>query len=160
MRQTVRGMLAAVASATLNGALGRPVSVEVHVSNGCRDSPLCRSPDAAVREARDRERAAVLSSGPPWPLRRVTVNLAPSGVSKAGAGLDLPIAVGLLVASGFADFVRHLESRQSSDAPCVPVVFVRKSNFPRGGGLATHLAKHLDTWARDHRDPYVGAHWP
>ena len=45
-------------------------------------------------------RAAVLSSGLPWPLRRVTVNLAPSGVRKGGAGLDLPIAVGLLVATG------------------------------------------------------------
>lgn len=53
-----------------------------------------------MREARDRVRAAVLSSGLAWPLRRVTVNLAPSGVRKAGAGLDLPIAVGLLVASG------------------------------------------------------------
>jgi predicted nuclease of predicted toxin-antitoxin system len=66
----------------------------------------------------------------------------------------------LVVTENFADFVRLLEVRQSSDAPCVPVVFVRKSNFPRGGGLATHLAKHLDKWARDHRDPYVGAHWP
>ena len=45
-------------------------------------------------------RAALLSSGLPWPLRRVTVNLAPSGVRKGGAGLDLPIAVGLLVATG------------------------------------------------------------
>ena len=93
-------MLAAVASATLNGALGRPVSVEVHVSNGLPGFTIVGLPDAAVREARDRVRAAVLSSGLPWPLRRVTVNLAPSGVRKGGAGLDLPIAVGLLVATG------------------------------------------------------------
>ena len=57
-------------------------------------------PDASVREARDRVRAALLSSGFSWPLRRAVVNLAPSGVRKAGAGLDLPIAVGLLVATG------------------------------------------------------------
>ncbi len=93
-------MLAAVASATLNGAVGRPVSVEVHVSNGLPGFTIVGLPDAAVREARDRVRAAVLSSGLPWPLRRVTVNLAPSGVRKGGAGLDLPIAVGLLVATG------------------------------------------------------------
>jgi magnesium chelatase family protein len=93
-------MLAAVASVTLNGALGRPVSVEVHVSNGLPGFTIVGLPDAAVREARDRVRAAVLSSGLPWPLRRVTVNLAPSGVRKGGAGLDLPIAVGLLVATG------------------------------------------------------------
>src|SRR6202161_3588245 len=93
-------MLAAVASATLNGAVGRPVSVEVHVSNGLPGFTVVGLPDAAVREARDRVRAAVLSSGLPWPLRRVTINLAPSGVRKGGAGLDLPIAVGLLVAVG------------------------------------------------------------
>ena len=93
-------MLAAVASATLNGAVGRPVSVEVHVSNGLPGFTIVGLPDAAVREARDRVRAAILSSGLPWPLRRLTVNLAPSGVRKGGAGLDLPIAVGLLVAAG------------------------------------------------------------
>ena len=93
-------MLAAVASATLNGAVGRPVSVEVHVSNGLPGFTIVGLPDAAVREARDRVRAAVLSSGLPWPLRRITVNLAPSGVRKGGAGLDLPIAIGLLVAAG------------------------------------------------------------
>jgi magnesium chelatase family protein len=93
-------MLASVASATLSGAVGRAVTVEVHVSNGLPGFTIVGLPDAAVREARDRVRAAVLSSGLPWPLRRVTVNLAPSGVRKGGAGLDLPIAVGLLVATG------------------------------------------------------------
>jgi magnesium chelatase family protein len=93
-------VLAAVASATLSGAVGRPVSVEVHVSNGLPGFTIVGLPDAAVRESRDRVRAALLSSGLPWPLRRVTVNLAPSGVRKGGAGLDLAIAVGLLVATG------------------------------------------------------------
>jgi magnesium chelatase family protein len=93
-------VLASVASATLSGAVGRPVSVEVHVSNGLPGFTIVGLPDAAVREARDRVRAAVLSSGLAWPLRRVTVNLAPSGMRKGGAGLDLPIAVGLLVATG------------------------------------------------------------
>ncbi len=93
-------MLASVSSATLSGAVGRPVSVEVHVSNGLPGFTVVGLPDAAVREARDRVRAAILSSGLPWPLRRLTVNLAPSGIRKGGAGLDLPIAVGLLVAAG------------------------------------------------------------
>ncbi len=93
-------VLASVASVTLSGAVGRAVSVEVHVSNGLPGFTIVGLPDAAVREARDRVRAAILSSGLPWPLRRVTVNLAPSGVRKAGAGLDLPIAIGLLVATG------------------------------------------------------------
>jgi len=93
-------VIAAIPSATLFGVEGRPVSVEVHVSNGLPGFTVVGLPDAACRESRDRVRAALLSSGLPWPLRRVTVNLAPSGVRKGGAGLDLPIAIGLLVASG------------------------------------------------------------
>jgi magnesium chelatase family protein len=69
------------------------------VSSGLPTFTIVGLPDAAVREARDRVRAALLSSGFSWPLRRTVVNLAPSGVRKAGAGLDLPIAVGLLVAT-------------------------------------------------------------
>jgi magnesium chelatase family protein len=96
-------VIAAIPSAVLIGVDGKLVSVEVHVSNGLPGFTVVGLPDAAVRESRDRVRAALLSSGLPWPLRRVTVNLAPSGVRKGGAGLDLPIAVGLLVASGELD---------------------------------------------------------
>ena len=99
-------MLAAISSATLHGTVGTAVSVEVHVSNGLPGFTVVGLPDAAVREARDRVRAAILSSDLPWPLRRITVNLAPSGVRKGGAGLDLPIAVGLLVATGEIDAER------------------------------------------------------
>jgi len=93
-------MIAAIPSAVLIGVDGKLVSVEVHVSNGLPGFTVVGLPDAAVRESRDRVRAALLSSDLSWPLRRVTVNLAPSGVRKGGAGLDLPIAIGLLVASG------------------------------------------------------------
>jgi magnesium chelatase family protein len=75
------------------------VVVEVHVSIGLPAFTVVGLPDEACREARDRARAAVLSSGLEWPNRRITVNLAPSGVRKAGSGLDLAIAVGVLVAS-------------------------------------------------------------
>lgn len=93
-------MIATIASATLLGIEGRPVFVEVHVSNGLPAFNVVGLPDAACRESRDRVRAALLSSDLPWPLRRITVNLAPSSVRKGGAGLDLPIAVGLMVALG------------------------------------------------------------
>ena len=96
-------MIAAIPSAVLIGVDATPVSVEVHVSNGLPGFTVVGLPDAAVRESRDRVRAALLSSGLSWPLRRVTVNLAPSGLRKGGAGLDLPIAVGVLVASGELD---------------------------------------------------------
>ena len=93
-------MIAIVPSATLLGVDGTPVSVEVHVSNGLPSYTVVGLPDAACRESRDRVRAALLSSGLAWSLKRVTVNLAPTGVRKGGPGLDLPIAIGLLVASG------------------------------------------------------------
>lgn len=96
-------MLASVPSAVLLGIQGRRVLVEVHVSNGLPGFTVVGLPDTACREARDRVRAALLSSGFSWPLRRVTVNLAPSGIRKSGAGLDLPIAIGLLAAVGELD---------------------------------------------------------
>ena len=98
-------MIASIPSAVLRGVDGRSVSVEVHIANGLPGFTVVGLPDAAVRESRDRVRAAFTSSGLPWPRRRVTVNLAPSGMRKGGAGLDLPIAVGVLVASGVLDAV-------------------------------------------------------
>lgn len=92
-------MIASIPSATVLGVDGSQVFVEVHVSNGLPSFNIVGLPDIACREARDRVRAALLSSGLPWPQQRVTVNLAPSGLKKVGTALDLPIAVGLLVAS-------------------------------------------------------------
>lgn len=93
-------MLAKVASATLIGVEGQAISVEVHVSKGLPSFSIVGLPDAACRESRDRVRAAIISSGMFWPQRRVTVNLAPSGIRKGGSGLDLPVAVALLIADG------------------------------------------------------------
>lgn len=92
-------MLASIPSVTLVGVEGRPVTVEVHVSNGLPGFTVVGLPDTSCREARDRVRAALLSSGLEWPSRKVTVNLAPTTVRKAGATFDLAVAVGLLVAS-------------------------------------------------------------
>jgi len=92
-------MLATIRSATLSGIVGHPVQVEVHVADGLPGFTIVGLPDASCREARDRVRAAILSSDLKWPKRRITVNLAPGDVPKVGAGLDLPMAVGVLVAS-------------------------------------------------------------
>ncbi|MCU1353463.1 MAG: Mg2+ chelatase family protein [Acidimicrobiales bacterium] len=96
-------MLATVPSATVLGVDGRPVTVEVHVSNGLPAFAVVGLPDASCREARDRVRSALLSSGLAWPHQRITVNLAPSGTRKGGSGLDLAIAVGVAVASEQVD---------------------------------------------------------
>ena len=92
-------MLASAQSATLLGVEGRPVRVEVHVSQGLPGFTVVGLPDTTCREARDRVRAALLSTGLTWPMCRVTVNLAPPGLRKVGAGLDLAIAGALLAAS-------------------------------------------------------------
>ncbi|MCP4493583.1 MAG: YifB family Mg chelatase-like AAA ATPase [Gammaproteobacteria bacterium] len=75
------------------------VSVEVHISNGLPAFTIVGLPEAAVREARDRVRSAILNSGFEFPSRRITVNLAPADLPKEGGRYDLPIALGILSAS-------------------------------------------------------------
>jgi predicted nuclease of predicted toxin-antitoxin system len=65
-----------------------------------------------------------------------------------------------VVTENFADFTLLVSAALASEEPSVPVVFVRKQDHPRGGGLAVHLARHLDHWAKDHPQPYPGVHWP
>ncbi len=93
-------MLAIIPSATLSGVDGLPVTVEAHVGKGLPAFTVVGLPDASCREARDRIRAAFASSQFAFPDQRITVNLAPSGLRKAGAATDLAIAVALLVAAG------------------------------------------------------------
>lgn len=93
-------MLASIPAATVHGINGLRVNVEVHNSSGLPSFNVVGLPDASCREARDRVRAALLSSKCTWPNKRTTVNLAPSGTRKEGAGLDLAIAIGILVAAG------------------------------------------------------------
>ena len=80
----------------LRGVSGYEVSVECYLSGGLPSFDLVGLPDAAVREARERVRAAVKNCGARFPANRITVNLAPAGERKAGTLYDLPILVGLL----------------------------------------------------------------
>jgi len=93
-------MLATVWSLGLKGIDGFPVSVEVDVSPGLPTFAIVGLPDAEVREARERVAAAVRNSGYDFPLKRITVNLGPAEVKKAGTHFDLPIALGVLIAGG------------------------------------------------------------
>ena len=91
--------LATVKSRALAGADAPEVTVEVHLANGLPAFSLVGLPDTEVREARDRVRAAIQSSRFEFPQRRITVNLAPADLPKAGGRFDLAIAVGILAAS-------------------------------------------------------------
>jgi magnesium chelatase family protein len=97
-------VLARVAAAAVHGIEAVPVSVEVDVSSGLPGLTMVGLPDATVRESRDRVRAAIRNSGFPLPSARVTVSLAPADLRKVGAAFDLPIALGLLAASGLLPF--------------------------------------------------------
>lgn len=92
--------LARVRTRALDGMSAPEVTVEAHLANGLPAFSLVGLPDTEVREARDRVRAALLTAGFEFPQRRITVNLAPADLPKEGGCFDLPIALGILAASG------------------------------------------------------------
>ena len=92
-------MLAKASSCAVIGLEGALVEVEVDISPGLPSFTIVGLPDAAVQEARERVRAAIRNSGCNFPMKRITVNLAPADLKKAGPAYDLPIAVGILLSS-------------------------------------------------------------
>lgn len=95
-------MVAKIRSLGLQGIGGYEVSAEIFLSGGLPQFDLVGLPDAAVKEARERVRASVKTCGFDFPVSRVTVNLAPADRKKAGTVYDLPILLGILIASGQA----------------------------------------------------------
>src|SRR5919108_2789304 len=100
-------MLASLRTAAVFGIDACPVHVEVDVSFGLPSFTMVGLPDTSVRESRDRVRSAIKNSGFEFPPHRITVNLAPAGIRKAGAAFDLPIALGILAAAGVVER-RHI----------------------------------------------------
>ncbi|MEX0801313.1 MAG: YifB family Mg chelatase-like AAA ATPase [Dehalococcoidia bacterium] len=93
-------MLAKVSSCAVVGLGGEVVEVEVDISQGLPAFAIVGLPDTAVQEAKERVRSAVRNSGHAFPMKRITVNLAPADLRKEGPAYDLPIAMGILMASG------------------------------------------------------------
>ena len=126
-------MVVTVRSLGLNGIAGYEVSAECFLSGGLPAFDIVGLPDAAVREARERVRAAVKNCGAKFPVSRITVNLAPAGQKKAGTVYDLPIFVGILAAA------RELppppaEAEERSAARTAPAQ-AAASAAPASGGL-------------------------
>ncbi len=128
--------LALIHTRALDGLQAPPVVVEVHVANGLPAFSLVGLADAEVREARDRVRAALLSSGFEFPARRITVNLAPADLPKDSGRFDLPIALGLLAASG------QLPALNLNDYEFAGELSLTGSLRPVRGALALALASH------------------
>lgn len=95
--------LATVYSRAQNGMNALPITIEVHLANGLPGFAVVGLPEAAVRESKDRVRAAIQNAGFAFPNKRITVSLAPADVPKEGSRFDLAIAVGILVATGQMD---------------------------------------------------------
>lgn len=91
--------LATVYSRAQNGMESLPITIEVHLANGLPGFTVVGLPEAAVRESKDRVRAAIQNAGFAFPNKRITVSLAPADVPKEGSRFDLGIAMGILVAS-------------------------------------------------------------
>ena len=91
-------MISSIYSMGVNGILGSGVTVECYITNGLPSFEIVGLPDAAVKEARERVRAAAKTSGMRFPTGRITVNLAPAGMKKAGTHYDLPILLSILSA--------------------------------------------------------------
>src|SRR5215207_5634555 len=92
--------LAIVYSRACLGIQAPAVIVEAHISNGLPSLSIVGLPEAAVKESKDRVRSALLNSHFEFPARRITINLAPADLPKEGGRFDLPIALGILAASG------------------------------------------------------------
>lgn len=126
----------------INGAL---VTVEVDIANGLPGLDIVGLPDAAVKESKERVRAAIKNAGLEFPVRRVTVNLAPADMRKDGSGLDLAIALGVLAASG-----------QIEPAACANGVFIGELSLEgRLRGIAGILPMALDIATRGREAVFV-----
>ena len=142
-------MLARVTTFAIDGLEPRRVTVEVDVRAGLPSFTIVGLGDRAVREARERVRAAILNSGFEFPLKRVTVNLAPAYLRKAGPGFDLAIACAILAASGQrAGRARSSGSRSSASSalggevrPCRGALAVAEGDRASGAGGARRAAR-------------------
>ena len=94
-------MFTKITSATISGIDGVEVSVEIDVSRGIPAIDIVGLPETSVKESRDRVRAAIRNAGFEFPIKRITINLAPANLKKEGSGFDLPIAIGIMAAAGY-----------------------------------------------------------
>jgi magnesium chelatase family protein len=131
-------MLASLRTAAVFGVDACPVHVEVDVSFGLPNFVMVGLPDAAVRESRERVRLAIRNSGFQYPPHRITVNLSPADVPKAGAAFDLPIALGILAATGV------VEQRQIADRVLLGELSLDGAIQPTRGVLPIAAAARRD----------------
>lgn len=133
-------MYAKLYGATLHGIDGCIITVEVDISQGLPVFDIVGLPNQSVKEARERVRAAIKNSGYEFPMRRIVVNLAPATIRKSSAGLDLAIALGVLIASGQIKGRKANISSLLSNSLFMGELALNGSLLPTFGTLAMSLA--------------------
>lgn len=133
-------MYAKLYGATLHGIDGCIITVEVDISQGLPVFDIVGLPNQSVKEARERVRAAIKNSGYEFPMRRIVVNLAPATIRKSSAGLDLAIALGVLIASGQIKGRKANISALLSNSLFMGELALNGSLLPTFGTLAMSLA--------------------
>ena len=133
-------MYAKLYGATLHGIDGYIITVEVDISQGLPVFDIVGLPNQSVKEARERVRAAIKNSGYDFPMRRIVVNLAPATIRKSSAGLDLAIALGVLIASGQIKGRKASTSALLKNSLFMGELALDGSLLPTFGTLAMSLA--------------------
>ena len=165
-------MIAKTYTCSLLGIDALLVEVEVDLSPGLPYFATVGLPDNIVRESKDRVKTALQNSGYPFPMERITVNLAPAHLKKEGAGFDLPIAVGILAAMGLLDrqMVEQvilvgelsLDGRVKPVTGCLPMaIHAQKSGYgqmllPQDNALEAAVADDLSVLPVKHLAEVVG----
>ncbi len=157
--------LAMIRTRTVVGVAALPVMVEVHLANGLPSFSTVGLPETAVKESKDRVRGAIINSGFDFPAKRITVNLAPADLPKTGGRFDLPIAIGILLASGQLPEVNTdrfemagelaLDGRLRKVSGVLPTALAcasagRELIVPQGNALEASLAQDSLAWQSDH----------
>ncbi|MBA2848434.1 magnesium chelatase family protein [Thermosulfuriphilus ammonigenes] len=158
-----RCVLAKVNTAAVLGIEALPVEVEVDLSPGLPAFTIVGLPDGAVRESRERVKAAIKNSGYSFPTQRITINLAPADLKKDGTGFDLPIAIGILLAQGllpsepFADWILvgelSLDGALKAARGLLPMAFLAREKgwsglvAPEANASEAAVIKEVSTYA-------------
>ena len=141
-------MLAIVHSRATIGVSAPAVTVEVHLSGGLPALSIVGLPETDVRESNERVRSALLNAGFEFPARRITINLAPADLPKEGGRFDLPIALGILAASG------QIPAESLSDCEFLGELSLQGALRPRNGDVPALLAdqheQHAQMMPREH----------
>lgn len=157
--------LAMVHTRTLIGVSAHPVIVEVHLANGLPAFATVGLPETAVKESKERVRGAIINSGFEFPAKRITVNLSPADIPKTGSRFDLPIAIGILAASGQLPAAKlegleligelALDGKLRKIAGVLPTAIAcgevqRQLICPQENAAEAALSQHTQTLSADH----------